>query len=277
MVHTHGCEVVNCGIIAAKLARVDVVATVYRKTDKKISRFIWKLSKKVIFTSKEIQKYLLKHNCVPKKKCKVIYAGIDISIFESPPSEKTKKNLRKNLGLKEHSFLVGNIGRLAPEEDQATLLKAFRKLIKKEVDAELIIVGDGPFRLGLEKLAQDFRLGDRVKFLGNRKDAMSILNIIDVFVLSSIREGSNSWILNAMVAAKPVVVPKIGIYPEIVADGESGFLVPCGFPERIESALKKLHAQPSLSVQIGKNARNQVEDNFNLEREVIQYLQLYEK
>jgi len=149
--------------------------------------------------------------------------------------------------LKKNSFVIGNCGDLKREEDQASLLKALRKLISKEINAEIIFLGDGPLRLDLENLAKQFNVADHVHFWHDKITFEEFLNHCHAIVFSGFAPNPDlKPVHKAMTAGKPVIVTKIEGYRDIVEDGKSGFLVPCGFPERIEAAIKKLEANPDL-------------------------------
>src|SRR6185503_10033840 len=104
--------------------------------------------------------------------------------------------------------------RLSPEKDHVTLLKGFQRLLSDRMDADLIIVGDGPLKKYLVQLAKDLKIDDKVKFLGFREDIPQILAAIDIFVLPSTMEGISLTLLEAMAAGKPVVTTFVGGNPE---------------------------------------------------------------
>src|SRR5207245_7566995 len=109
-------------------------------------------------------------------------------------------------------------------KDQATLLRAFHQLARGHPDVDLLLVGDGPLRGGLEQLSQELGIKDRVRFLGVRTDVPAILHASKVFVLTSLSEGARLTWLEAMAAGLPAVVTAVGGMPEIVRDGIEGLL-----------------------------------------------------
>ena len=183
------------------------------------------------------------------------------------------------MGLKEDSLLLVNVGRLIADEDQATLLKTVRKLRQKKVNVELLILGQGPLREPLMTLCREFKIDDCVKFFGDLQAParQRALATADVAVFSFNKEVYPLQILEAMALAKAVIATKIGSNAEIVSEGETGFLVPCGFPERIESAVMRFYANRSLAAKAGESARRKFEEKFSLERMAEGYARVYKE
>lgn len=277
LVHSHNMGPLVYGSLAAFLTGKKCINTRHGRTDKKIPAIVWNLNSYVVPVSKDTKEYLLKHNRIAKRKINVIYNGIDLEKFHNGFDRQDTIRLKQEIGLRDDSYIIGNVGRLAQEKDQATLLKAFRKLRKKEMNVELIFVGDGPLREDLEKLVKKFELNDRVKFLGYRDDIPNLLNLFDTFVLSSYREGLSLSILEAMAAGKPVVATNVGGTREVVKERETGYLVPCGFPERIENAIARLHINPALADKMAQAGQKLVSKQFSLEAMASQYENLYNK
>lgn len=277
IVHTHDFSPLIYGTLAAKLAGKKCVNSQHGRINQRTYRFIfiWNANHFIIPKSNDTRNYLLKYNRIATKKLRVIYNGLDLKRFTCDLLDKQRLEMRKELGIGAESFVQISVGRLSPEKDHMTLLKAFRRLRRKKMDSFLLIVGDGPLKEKLKATAVDFEISDRVLFLGFREDIVPLLQIADVFILSSYREGLSFSILEAMACGKPVVATKIGCTPEVVIDDETGYLVPCGFPERIEVAVQKLFINKNKAVEMGGAARRKVEQQFSLVRMVGEYQQLY--
>ncbi|VAX37369.1 hypothetical protein MNBD_UNCLBAC01-899 [hydrothermal vent metagenome] len=143
---------------------------------------------------------------------------------------------------KKNNFIIGNCGDLKREEDQASLIKAVRKLIAKEINAELIFIGDGPLRENLIHLAQKFNIAKHIHFKHNKMTATELFEQCHVLVFSGFKVTNLELLKNAIAFKIPVIATKIESHRHLIEDGKTGFLVPCGFPERIEAALKRLEA-----------------------------------
>jgi glycosyltransferase involved in cell wall biosynthesis len=138
----------------------------------------------------------------------------------------------------------------------------------------VVVVGDGAERAALEGAARETGLTDRVHFLGHRDDARRWLAGCDVYVNSSISEGVSLTILEAMAAALPVVVTRVGGTPEIV-DESHGRLVPARSPDALASALVEIGRHPELGRTLGAAGRAKVEARFTIERMVADYAAVY--
>jgi glycosyltransferase involved in cell wall biosynthesis len=275
IVHTHNFAPLIYGSLAARLAGKKCINTRHGRTDGRVSGLIWNLNDFVVPVSRDTETHLLRHNRIARRKIRMIYNGVDLGRYARTADETKRRATREGLGIGPESFVIINVGRLSPEKDQASLLKAFRRMRRKKMDAFLLLVGDGPLRDKLRWKSEEFEIADRVKFLGFRDDVVSLLQASDVFVLSSYREGLSLSLLEAMACGKPVVATRIGGTPEAVVDDETGFLVPCGFPERIEVAVQKLFINRQKAAEMGAAARRKMEEQFSLARMAGEYQQLY--
>jgi glycosyltransferase involved in cell wall biosynthesis len=200
---------------------------------------------------------------VPRRKLLVIRNGIDPSEFPTPDLEA------------ESECRAIHVGRLIPLKDQFTLLRATRLVVDAAAEFRLDIVGDGPAREELNALAAELRLTNHVRFLGLRKDVRTLLPSAEFFVLCSWSEGLSISILEAMAAGLPVVATDVGGNREIVAEGRTGFLVPAKSPNALARAMLELHHNPALLRRMGQAARARIEQEFNLNRVVARYEELY--
>jgi glycosyltransferase involved in cell wall biosynthesis len=211
---------------------------------------------------------------VPPAKLTVIASGIDTRRFAGvrPPP-----GFRRSLGIPNGHVVVGTVAALADHKDYPTLLRAARLFLERSPDATFVAVGDGPLGAQLAALAQELGLGRRFLFMGFREDVGSFLKSFDVFVLASKQEGMGTSVLDAQALGLPVVACRAGGIPEIVADRETGLLVPPGDPEALAAALLELAGDPGLREALGARARKAaaahdvgrtVEDHLALYREI---------
>jgi glycosyltransferase involved in cell wall biosynthesis len=154
------------------------------------------------------------------------------------------------------------VGRLKAPKDFVTLVRAVAELPQES--CELLIVGEGPDRPGLEAEIDRLGLDGRVRLAGERDDVPDLLAGADVFVLASASEGMPISVLEAMAAGLPVVASRVGGVPEVVADGETGLLVPPGSPQELAEALRRLLADPELRQRLGDAGRIRVRERFDL-------------
>lgn len=167
------------------------------------------------------------------------------------------------------------VARLAPEKDVATLLRAAAVLRQEVPDFRLELAGDGPERRQLERLAAELQLGEAVKFLGTVRDVPALLRRARLFILSSVTEGVSLTLLEAMARGLPIVATHVGGNPEVVADGQTGLLVPAGSPEALASAVAVLWADRHLCARMGEAGRLRAESLFDVRAMVAAYEKLY--
>jgi glycosyltransferase involved in cell wall biosynthesis len=141
-------------------------------------------------------------------------------------------------------------------------------LLERVPRARAIIAGGGDLEDYLRDLANEMGVADRVHVLGPRKDVPALMHAIDVFVMPSIWEGFGLVLLEAMAAGRPIVASRVATIPEVVADGESGLLVPAGDPLALATALAELAEQPALAVRMGEAGRERLRKQFSVEKMV---------
>jgi glycosyltransferase involved in cell wall biosynthesis len=169
---------------------------------------------------------------------------------------------------------VVSIGRLALPKDFGTLLRAVALLPPGTV--RLTLLGDGPLRPSLERLAAELRLED-VVFAGEVEDVRPYLAAADVFVLSSTSEGMPISVLEAMAAGRPIVASNVGGIPEAVVDGATGFLVPAARPDQLADALRQLLEDGDLRRRLGEEGRRRAVELFSLANWRQRHLELYDE
>lgn len=167
------------------------------------------------------------------------------------------------------------VARIAPEKDIPTLLRAASIAARGEPRFLLEIAGDGPCLADVQALAQDLNLGNHVRFLGRVNDVAGLLGRAGQLVLSSSMEGISLTLLEAMARGLPVVATRVGGNPEVVADGETGLLVPPQSPAELAAAMLALWRDPDQARRMGRAGRERAERYFDVRRTVARYEALY--
>ena len=194
-------------------------------------------------------------------KLRIIWNGIDVTRFAyAGPSPRGP---------------VVMVGRLSPEKDVATLVRAFAVAARSEPELRLEIAGDGACRVDLERLTAELGLTGVVRFLGEVRDVPALLGRASLMVLPSLTEGISLTLLEAMARGLPVVATRVGGNPEVARDGETGLLVPPGDPEALAGAIARMHRDPDLARRMGEAGRLRVERHFDVRRMVADYEALY--
>jgi N-acetyl-alpha-D-glucosaminyl L-malate synthase BshA len=149
--------------------------------------------------------------------------------------------------------------------------------VRREIPARLLLVGDGPERSHAERLANELNVAGDVYFLGMQLDVEEIFNMADVFLLPSQTESFGLTALEAGAAGIPVIASNVGGLPEVVVDGQTGFLAPLGDVDSMARRALQLLKDPDLRREMGRQARERALTLFSAERVVGMYMDLYER
>jgi len=160
------------------------------------------------------------------------------------------------------------VGRLAHEKKVGTLIRAFHKVAERLKDARLVLVGDGPERMRLERLCSELGIRDRVMFTGAipREEVIRYLAAADVFVLPSMMEGLPKALLEALAMKKPVVATRAPGITEVVRHGRDALLVEVGDVDGLADAIYKVLTHEELAKELASNARRTFERYYSYER-----------
>jgi L-malate glycosyltransferase len=202
-----------------------------------------------------------------------VHEGVDVDrVLSAPPI-----NIHAEYWLPTHAPIVGNVAALVPHKGQRYLVEAASLVLRDVPDARLVILGEGELRPQLEHQIHERRLDKHVILAGFRADVLSFHRSFDLFVMSSVTEGLGTSLLDAMAASKATVATRTGGIPEVVADGETGLLVPPRDSQRLAEALVKLLTNDGLRAGMARRAFERVQSRFSATRMVEQTLNVYER
>ena len=226
----------------------------------------------VVVVSDYLQR-LFEDEGFPSRKIVRIHNGVDLDRFAAHQ----EGSLRAELGLADHTKLVGMVANLRRSKGYEHFIQAARRITDGVPEARFVAVGEIEKTLAekMRELLRRLNLEDRFFFLGFRSDIPQILGDLDVFVLSSTDEGLSIATIEAMAAAKPVVVTRSGGPEEIVTEGETGFLVPPSDADALATKVCEILRRPELGARLGGQARREVERRFTLRKMVSEYEALY--
>ena len=189
-------------------------------------------------------------------------------------------NKVKNSIKSKNQIHIGSIGRLAPVKNYEVLINIFAIVNKKcKKSMRLSIAGVGTMHTRLNRLIKDLKLEENVKLIGNveRENIAEYLYTLDIYVQSSISEGSPLTIKEAMAASLPIISTKVGGVPEMIIDGETGVLVRHGDQEQFVHALIELiNMDVTKRERIGENAFNFAIKNYSMELLAKKNVAIYE-
>lgn len=203
----------------------------------------------------------------------LIHNGVNLSRFDNVRLDRRGK--RSDLGLPEDGFVVGCVGRLAPEKGHAVLLEAAALVLRRFPQVRFLIVGGGQLEHQLKRYAQRLSIEKQLTFTGPRRDVEELLGVMDLYVSSSIREALPMALLEAMAASLPVVATRVSGNAELIEDGITGCLVPPSSPECLADAISLLVPDPSRAAAMGERARSCVTDVFSIEKVARLHADLY--
>lgn len=230
--------------------------------ERRLFRHATKLVNRVVCVSHDGARLSIEEGVAPGK-VTTIWNGIDITKFayKEPAT----------------GGPVVAVARLSPEKDVFTLLDAVALAARRDPDIRLEIAGDGSCRADLERHASQLELGEHVRFLGEVRDVSALLARAGMFVLPSLTEGISLTLLEAMARGLPVVATAVGGNPEVIVEGETGFLVPSGASGLMAERLLQLRHDPDRARDLGRDGRARIEQHFDIRRMIADYEALYQE
>jgi len=204
----------------------------------------------------------------------VLYNGVDGQEFR--PQPQVRDAVRRQLRIPLDALVIGSVGRMVNLKDFKTLLKAAESLAHETPELRVLLVGSGPELSCLQDyVSHSFQLAGRVVFPGAVDHVADMLNAMDIFVLPTLMEGMSNTLLEALAVGLPVVATRVGGNPEVVAEGECGYLfAPQDVPELI-CQLRTLLRDSRLRADFGGAARERALRQFSLECMLRRYRDLY--
>lgn len=278
-VHTRNTGVIDCQVVA-RLAGVprrihgyhgwdvdDLTGTDPRRN--RLRRLCDPFVDRYVVVSRQIGAWLTSTLGVSPGRVTHICNGVDVDRFRAAPSS----------GSRQGPLVIGTVGRLQAVKNQILLVRACGQLRRQApglADAwRLRLVGDGPERPALEAAIDAEGLRSVATITGWNDDVPAALRDIGVFVLPSLNEGISNTILEAMATGLPVIATAVGGSPELVADNETGFLIPANDPAALAERLLRYLQSPALLHAHGKAARARAESEFSIQRMLRDYDSLY--
>ncbi|MHA1629823.1 MAG: glycosyltransferase [Candidatus Heimdallarchaeota archaeon] len=271
LLHTHGYFADIIGVPVARMLRIPHISTchgfisndrnlvLYNKLDRMVLRF----SDKIIAVSEQI-KDDLERSGIRRKKITVIQNAVQATHKTEQYAENRRKK-RLFLAINDEEFAVGYVGRLSEEKGVQYLIDAGRILIETGEVFKILIIGDGPQREELEGIVKQKGLKRAIIFTGFQTDVEKWMPCLDIFVLSSLTEGTPMALLEAMSFGIPVVASDVGGIPNVIKNGENGILVDPADSKAIAENLKILFHNPSLRKSMAKEAVGVIEKKHNID------------
>ena len=281
IIHTHLTDANMIGHIVGRLSGCRVISTLHNEPPKDNQKRSYKLgwleritarylANHLVAVSNRVRTMHIKEWHIPEEKISTIYNGIDMQEYLKIPEDAGQNN-------PDTEFVITNVAKLSVQKAQHLLLEAAKLVLEQKPNVRFMIVGRGPLEQQLKEQAEALGIAGRVTFTGLRRDIPAILSQSDIFVLSSLWEGLPISALEAMAAARAVVLTDVGGNSELVEHGTNGLIVPPGDVPALANTLLSLINDSSYRLSLGKAARSHVQREFNIDFAAKQYETLYEK
>ena len=214
-----------------------------------------------------------KYHLVPLRKLVTICNGIDPTEFVEAKSS----TLRQELGISKDTLVIGNTGRLGPQKDNQTLIRAMAHLRSLVPGRPIILLlaGGGPDRRMLEHIVHSLGLGEQVRLLGFRGDIPAFLAGLDIFVSPALWEGLSISLMEAMAAAKAIVTTSIPPNAELIEHEVTGLLVAPKSPKQVAEAIAQFVQEPRLAQRCARAARQRLLKHYTIDRMFQETWELY--
>jgi glycosyltransferase involved in cell wall biosynthesis len=281
IVHTHLFHADLYGITAARRAHVPYVVSSRHNDDRfrrklpvrLLHRWLWRQTDAGITISEAIRQFSITVEGAAPDRIHTVHYGLDPVSVQAPPDARAQ--LRAALDLPADTLLIGSVCRLIEQKGLIYGLQGFAQIADQFPTAHYVIVGDGLLRAGLEAAAQTLNLADRVHFLGWRSDTPAIFAALDLLLAPSLWEGFGLVFLEAMALGVPTLSTCVSAIPEVVIDGETGWLVPPRDSDAIAAALREALSDPALLCARGENSRQRLLTHFTVQTMVERTVAVY--
>jgi len=291
IVHTHTTKAGILGRIAAYLSGVPVIVhglhgSTFQAFNSGLlnwllflfERFTDRFTDAYISVSKVLSETYIEKGIGKKDNHYTVYSGMELSKFYHARDKINYQEKHKELGINEGEFLIGNVARLETRKGHQFLLDAFKNVVgeQKYGQVKLLIIGEGNKRKYLENYVKELNLGDKVIFTGYREDVEELMALMDIFVLTSLREGLPRVLVQAAAVGMPSVAFNVDGVPEIIKDNYNGFLVKVKDVEQLENRIVRYMNNKELVLLHGQKGREFIENKWSIEGMVDRIDKIYQ-
>ena len=234
-----------------------------------VERALTRRAARVIAISEAVRRFSIEQVGLPEAKVEVVHYGLDAlpRAWAANPV----------LPVPESARLLLCVSRLTPQKGVDTAIRALQIVRRAHPDAVLLVLGEGPDRAVLEGLAGELDLAAAVVMPGRVGDVAPLFRRCELLVHTARWEGFGLALLEAMLAAKPVVACRAGSAPELVEDGRSGVLVPVDDPDALAEPIGELLSNPERAAVYGMAGLELARTEFSVERMTERTLEVYER
>ena len=227
----------------------------------------------IVANSGAVRDDVIAREHVDPARIRVIRNGVE-DAEPMPPA--MRASVREGWGFGPDQLVIGTVAVLKPRKGLEGLIRVATELLPRHPELRFAVIGDGRHRATLEGLIEAAGIGDRFRLLGWVEDPRRVYGALDMLVHASEAEGLPNVVLEAAVAARPIVATAAGGTPEIVLDGETGLLVPVGDEPALAAAIERLVVDPELRERLAAGARAYALRTFGMDRLIEETTALYE-
>jgi glycosyltransferase involved in cell wall biosynthesis len=269
LVHTHGSKAGVIGRLVARMRRVAVVHTVHgfpvhdhmpprrRQALLAVERVVARCSDAIVCVCEANAAEALALGIARPDQLRVVVSGVPSEQVRSGAGEQ----VRRELGIPAEAPAVGTITRLMDQKAPLDFVAAARRVVEARPDSHVLLVGDGPLRDQVVAAAAGI---PRLHLLGYRTDVPDLLAAVDVVAFSSLWEGLGRALTEAVLVGKPVVATAVNGVPDLVVDGETGYLTRAGRPDELAGRILDVLALPDRGAAMGAAGAARVAGRFDV-------------
>ena len=265
ILHLHGYGATNFGRVAGMLAGIPRIVHEHTVIEDQpayqtIADYVLSpLTTRAIAISPTVRDFMVERRKIEPEKIDCFFYGIPLEDF-TPSEPSVIERKRQNLGIHSEQPVVCCVGRLDTQKGQRYLISAAEKVTDEFSKVAFLMVGDGPDLKDLKHQRRKLGLEEAVVFTGHRDDVPDLLAMSDVVALPSLWEGGPITLFEAMNVGRPVVGTPVGLMPDVIEEGHTGYLVPPQEVDPLASRLISLLRNPDRANQMGTLAQKKVQD-----------------
>ncbi len=277
--HGHDYKSNALGLAVAKLHPMKLVTTVHGwVTNTRRSRMYYHIDRwsmrwydRVLCVSPDLVEQCLNAGLAADR-VQLVENGILADDYQRTQS---REDAKAEFGVPRDRILIGALGRLSPEKGFDVLIRAVSELIRERHDVGLLIGGEGVEHQNLTKQIQSSGMADRIHLVGHLVDPRQFFQALDVFALSSLREGLPNVVLEAMASELPIVATRIAGVPRAIDDNQNGLLIEPGRWDVLRDGLREMLVFPDRRAKFGNAARETVIERFGFARRMETIVDVY--
>ena len=292
VVHTHTTKAGILGRIAARIAGVPVIVhglhgSTFEAFDSGLLNWLLFLFERLtggftdayISVSGVLSEKYIERGIGKKENYYTVYSGMELETFYAAREKIDCRKKQKELGIDVEDFVIGNVARLETRKGHKFLIDAFKNVVEKQKDnhVKLLIIGEGNKRENLESYVRELKLENKVIITGYREDVEELMAIMDIFVLTSLREGLPRVLVQAAAVGIPSVAFNVDGVPEIIRDNFNGFLVRVRDVGQLVNRIEKYIDKKELVLLHGQKGREFIKNKWSTEGMVDRVDKIYQK